>query len=204
MHIRLIPLVFVVSCLLVSSCASSYRNIYPSRLQYPEGRDEAVFSYRYNVLKEARNRKLAKKEDKRNLQVVAIKIVNTTGQTLVYETNFMIYSMEKEVRVLDPRTATAAIKQTVPTYLFYMLFTPMKLFVNNGTETRVTPIGYVLGPALAGGNMLVAASANKKFRTELENGSLFDRPIAPGETFYGLITIPDNQFMPLTLWVADR
>jgi hypothetical protein len=76
------------------------------------------------------------------------------------------------------------------------------LNIQTEKQSSSTPIGLVVGPALAGGNMLVAASANKHFSIELQNNSLIDRDIKAGETFYGLIAINDNGFMPLSLEVT--
>jgi hypothetical protein len=60
------------------------------------------------------------------------------------------------------------------------------------------PIGLVIGPGIALGNMFVASGANKRFREELLDNDLENRAIANGESFYGLITIKDNGFMPLS------
>jgi hypothetical protein len=73
------------------------------------------------------------------------------------------------------------------------------LNIQTEKQSSSTPIGLVVGPALAGGNMLIASSANKNFKTELLNNSIKDREIKAGETFYGLIAINDNGFMPLSL-----
>jgi hypothetical protein len=204
MNTRFVHLLLIISCIFASSCASTYKTINPSSIDFPQSEKDAIFSYKYNVLKESRNRKLMKKEDKRHMRIIAVKIVNTTDQTLLYGTNYKIFSMNREVRVLDPETAATVVKQTIPSYLWYLLFTPMRFTVTTPDRTSVTPIGLVLGPALAGGNMAVAANSNKKFRKELIASSIIERPIRPGETFYGLIAIQDNQFMPLTLNLAAR
>ena len=204
MNTRFVHLLLIISCIFAASCASTYKTINPSSIDFPHDEKDAIFSYKYNVLKESRNRKLMKKEDKRHMRILAVKIVNTTNQTLLYGTNYKIYSMNREVRVLDPETAAAVVKQTVPSYLLYLLFTPMRLTVTTPDRTSVTPIGFVLGPALAGGNMAVAANSNARFKKEMIASSIIERPIPPGETFYGLIAIQDNQFMPLTLNLTAR
>ena len=204
MNARFVHLLLIIFCIFASSCASSYKTINPSSIDFPQSEKDAIFSYKYNVLKESRNRKLAKKEDKRHMRIIAVKIVNTTDQTLLYGANYKIFSMNREIRLLDPETAAVVVKQRVPTYLLYLLFTPIRMTVTTPDRVSVTPIGLVLGPALAGRNMAVAASSNKRFRKELIASSIIERPIPPGETFYGLIAIQDNQFMPLTLNLAKR
>ncbi|MGO8055819.1 hypothetical protein, partial [Rhizobium leguminosarum] len=55
---------------------------------------------------------------------------------------------------------------------------------------------------ITAGNMIVAGSANKRFRSELEENNIIGREIKPGETFYGLISISDNSYMPLTMKIT--
>jgi hypothetical protein len=193
---KLLPSVLIVLC---TSCASTYKSILPQHLDYPVIEKESGFSYKYNVLKEAGNRKLAKKEDKARIRIVAIKLVNHTDRTLKYGSNFRILSGSREVTLLPPTAVTAAVKQTVPTYLLYLLLTPMRFNVETEKHSSSTPVGLILGPALAGGNIAIAATANKRFNAELFNNSIMDREIKAGETFYGLIGIQDNGFIPLSL-----
>jgi hypothetical protein len=197
-HATLLYLLLIV---LFSSCAATYKGIKPAAIRYPAIDEAATFSYKYNVVKEARNKKLAKKEEKKQIRIVAIQIYNNTGRTLRYGQNYRFYAAGSVVPLIDPLTAAAALKQTVPTYLLYLLLTPMRLTVTAGNKSSSTPIGYVIGPALALGNGAVAASANKRFKQELVNNSPLNRDIKAGETFYGLIAIRDNGFMPLTLKV---
>jgi hypothetical protein len=197
--LKLLCIALITLC---SSCASTYKSILPAHVDYPAIEKESGFSYKYNVLKEAGNRKLAKKEDKFRIRVVAVKLVNTTGHTLKYGYNYKITSGGREANLLSPPTVTASIKQTIPTYLLYLLLTPMRLNIQTEKQSSSTPIGLIIGPALAGGNMLIAGSANKHFSTELINNSLLDREIKAGETFYGLIAINDNGYMPLSLEIT--
>ena len=187
----------LVSAILFCSCAARYRTINPAAISYPEIESDSNFTYKYNVLKEAGNKKFAKKENKLYVRIVAIKLTNNTGQTLRYGHNYKIYAGTREASLFDPRKASKIIKQTVPTYFLYLLLTPMRL--NVGDESNSYPIGLVIGPAVTATNVAMAATANKKFRQELIDHDVFGREINNGETFYGLITIRDNGFMPLTL-----
>jgi hypothetical protein len=192
---KLPNLICIVIICILSSCAASYKRINPGNLKYPV-LDDSTFSYQYNVIQRAGNRKLAKKEAKSHMRVVAVKIFNNTGQTLEYRKNFRIYSGNTEVSVLSPVVASAGIKQTAGLHLLYLLLTPTTLNVDNSSSI---PIGLILGPGIALGNMFVASGANKRFREELLNNELENRQIANGESFYGLITIDDNGFLPLSL-----
>ena len=193
-------LLAAVLCIFLSSCAASYKPIMPSKVIYPSVDNGDQFSYRYNVLRLAGNKKLAKKEDKFNVRIVAIRIVNTSNRVLRYGYNFDLYSGDQRARLLEPNVVSATVKQSVPIYLLYLLLTPMTF----ETSSASIPIGYVVGPGVTAGNMIVAGSANKRFREELEENSIIEREIKPGETFYGLIGISDNSYMPLSLKMTGR
>jgi hypothetical protein len=191
---KLLNLICIVIICMLASCAATYKRINPAALKYPVFED-STFSYQYNVIQRAGNRKLAKKEGKSHMRVVAVKIINNTGQTLEYRKNFRIYSGNNEVSLLSPVVASAGIKQMAGLHLLYLLLTPMTLDVGN---SGAIPIGLVIGPGIALGNMFVASGANRRFREELLDHELENRQIANGESFYGLITINDNGFMPLS------
>jgi hypothetical protein len=194
---------FFVLVAVLSSCAASYKPVNPAGLNYPSLEAGNNFSYQYNVLRNAGNKRLANKEDKKGIRIVALKIVNTSAQTIKYGEHFKLYSGSSEVNPLPTPVVLQSIKQTVPTYLLYMLFTPLKLFTSDGEEVKVTPIGYVIGPALTLINVGISADANSKFKSELEFKSIINREIKAGETFHGLIAIYDNGFVPLTMKMKE-
>jgi hypothetical protein len=191
------------SCLF-AFCAASYRPISPSSLQFPQSTTSNNFAYKYDVLIQANNRKLAKKEMQSPIKVVAVKIVNNTSQTLKYGVNYKIYAGDREGNILAADAVTSQIKETVPTYLLYLLLTPTKLTVSTATSSNSYPIGLILGPTLTAINVGVSATANKHFRMELEEYSLQDKEIKPGETVYGLIGIESSGFAPLTLKITSN
>jgi hypothetical protein len=78
-----------------------------------------------------------------------------------------------------------------------LLLSPLQFYsgtttTSNGpyTETKAAnsfPIGLILGPGIAGGNMIAASSANKNFKKELIEFDINGKIIKKGETVYGLI-----------------
>jgi hypothetical protein len=143
---------------------------------------------------------LAKKADKFDIRIVAIRIVNNSKRVLRYGYNFDFYSGDHKARMLEPDIVSATVKQNVPIYLLYLLLTGMRF----ETSSASIPIGLVIGPGVAAGNMIVAGSANKNFRNELLENSIIDRDIKPGETFYGLIGITDNSYLPLSIKITGN
>lgn len=180
-----------------TSCASSYKMISPENTWYQSSgiNAEVDFSYKYDVLNERGNKKYAKKESKKYVKVVAVKIVNRSDQSFVFGKDMKVYSNNNSRAILEPHEIHQELKQSTPVYLLYLLLTFMQL--NTGDSS--TPIGLVVGPGITAGNMGVAASANAKFKRELESNFLNGRTIEAGETVYGLIGIIETGYNPLSL-----
>lgn len=188
-------LISIAIILLLTSCAATYKQINPPHLKFPAAYSDSLFSYQYDVLRRAGNRKIAKKEIKAYMNVVAVKIYNNTGQPLEYGRNYKIYSGNSEANLLGPEITSDIIKQKAGFHFFYLFFLPTTL--ESGTSSF--PLGLILGPALAIGNFAVAKTANRRFKDELFDFDIERKVIAPGETAYGLITLRDNGHLPLTL-----
>ena len=196
----IIGLIAIAIILILTSCAATYKKINPPLIKYPVIDEAGTFTYQYDVIRRAGNIKLAKKELKAYMHVVAIKIYNNTGETLEYGKNYKIFSGTQEAGLLGPEVTGDIVKQKSGYHLFYLLFTTMTINTDDGTGRGSSiPIGLALGPALAFGNMAVAATANKRFRSELLEFDIENKVIAPGETVYGLITLRENGHLPLTL-----
>lgn len=188
-------LICIAVILLFTSCAATYKKVNPPEVRYPVVFKDSLFSYQYDVIRRAGNRKIAKKEMKAFMHVVAVKIYNNTSQTLEYGKNYRIYQGETEASLLGPEITADVIKQKAGFHFFYLLFLGSTVETGSGSF----PIGLILGPALAIGNYAVARTANNRFKEELLDYDIERKVIAPGETVYGLITLRDNGHLPLTL-----
>ncbi|PWT78400.1 MAG: hypothetical protein C5B59_01820 [Bacteroidetes bacterium] len=180
------------------SCASGYKSISPETLEYhnQSTNDKIEFSYHYDVLRESRNKKYAKHELKNNLSLVAVKITNRTGHDINPMTDAVFYIANKPAYFVDQRIAEKKIRQGVPIYLLYLLLSPVTFNTTSGTSadgspnTNSFPIGLIVGPALAGTNMIIAGTANKSFKDEIENYSLY-KQVHEGETIFALVAFKD-------------
>lgn len=183
----------------LTNCASSYQTISPKSINYVSTKetDNVEFQYKYGVL----DKKYGKKETKKGIKLVAVKITNNSNKDVVFgEDAILTYENGTEISVLENEDVFKALKQNTASYLLYLLLTPVNLYTSeNGQETSSTPIGLVLGPGLAGGNMIVAGSANKKFKTEILENNIYGTLIKKGETKYGLIGIRTDTFDALKL-----
>ncbi|TBN00863.1 hypothetical protein EYD45_13635 [Hyunsoonleella flava] len=197
--------VAVLSVIIASvfSCASRYIAISPSTINYvSENKSEGLkLEYKYDLL----DKKYAKKEEKKGVKLVAVKITNNTESDLVFGKDFTLgYANGSDVHVMDLETTFRLLKQSPATHLFYLLLTPVNLYTtetSNGVQetTSSTPIGLVLGPGLAAGNMIAAGSANTKFKTEMQDNNVYGATIKSGETKVGLVGIKSYSYDALSI-----
>lgn len=191
---------FCIAISTLTNCASGYKMISPKTINYVSSseNDGVKLEYKYALL----NKKYKKKEVKRGVKLVAVKITNNSDKDIVFGKNTTLtYINGNEIFVMENTKVFTTLKQSVPIYLLYLLLTPMNLYTtgSDGQQTSSTPIGLVVGPALAGGNMIAAGSANKKFETELLDYNIYGTTIKKGETKHGLIGIKADSFDSLKL-----
>jgi hypothetical protein len=189
--------------MLLNSCASGYKKIKPETINYASKSIESniLLEYKYDLLE----RKYKKKETKKNINLIAVKLTNNTDKEIVLGRDFKL-SNEKgnEVNLIETEKLFKTIKQSPASYLWYLLLSPLQFYsgtttTSNGyyTETKLAntfPIGLIVGPGLAGGNMIAASSANKNFKNELMQFDLNGKAIKKGETVYGLIGLNSNSY----------
>ncbi|TMM30686.1 hypothetical protein FDT66_07955 [Polaribacter aestuariivivens] len=188
-----------------SSCASGYKTINPNNLNYrSKSTDNNVsLEYKYELLK----KKYKKKEIAKGVRLVAVKITNNSGKDLVFGQDIkLIYDDGTSPYIMETDNVFRSLKQSPASYLWYLLLTPMNLYTTsnqNGfqTQTSSTPIGLVVGPGLAGGNMIAASSANKKFENDLLEYNLNGVIIASGKTVSGLIGIRSDDYNAIKIKV---
>ncbi|WP_435139191.1 hypothetical protein [Formosa sp. A9] len=195
---------FCIALLTLNNCASGYKTIAPKTINYVSAteKDSIKLEYKYDVL----YKRYEKKEVKKGVKVVAVKITNNSKKDIKFGKDaVLIYENGSTVMVMDNDKVFSTIKQNPAIYLLYLLLTPINLYTtdtnSNGLqeETSSFPIGLILGPGIAGGNMIAASTANKKFKTELEEYKIHGQIIKQGETKYGLIGIKSDTFEALNL-----
>ncbi len=183
---------------LLGSCASGYKNINPSALNYiSNSTDKKVkLEYRYELL----DKKYKKKEIAKGVRLIAIKITNDSDKDLVFGKDIKLtHDDGSQLYIMENEKIFSSLKQNAASYLWYLLLTPMNLYTNetqNGiqTQTSSTPIGLIVGPGLAGGNMIAASTANKKFQEDLLKHNINGTTIKSGENISGLIGIRSDDF----------
>lgn len=205
---KLLKITFILSvAALLTSCASGYRAIAPNSLHYRSNASDqgVVLEYKYELLE----KKYKKKETKKDIRLAAIKITNNSGRDLVFGTDIKLtYGDGSELFIMETKKVYSSLKQSTASYLFYLLLTPLQLYKTesvNGVPTEITtvPIGLVIGPGVAGGNMIAASSANKKFKKDLQDNDLYGTTIKTGETVSGLIGIRTDDYPAINIKVTQ-
>ncbi len=197
--------IVLLTSLALTNCASNYKSINPNIITYASKSTSAssdlLLEYKYDVL----YKKYKKKETKHGLRLVAVKITNLSDKDLVLGKDLnLIQENQKPFNLLDSKEIYNEIKQIQGAYLLYLLLTPLRFYVtkdkNGFQDSNSVPIGYVIGPGLAIGNMVKASSSNRLFRNELKKFNLKDQTIKKGETTYGLIGIRSRNYDALNLY----
>lgn len=132
--------------------------------------------------------------------MIAVKITNNSEKELIFGKDIkLVYENGNEINTLETETVFKKIKQSPASYLWYLLLTPTQFNKTstssyNQTTTSSTPIGLLIGPGLAGANIIAASSANSNFKKELIEYDINGKTIKKGETVYGLIGINSSTY----------
>ena len=188
----------LVFIFLSGGCAQGYYALNPNNIAFNASNNLEYINlnYRYDILEEKGNTKLAKKARKRNIKLVAVQITNNTDKVINIGDNVAFYSGNTMMYPMDAVSVKNNLKQSVAGYLFYMLLTPLNISFN-GAEP--VPVGLLIGPVITGSNMIVAGSANKNLYKELLQYDVLSRDIRPRETVFGLVGFRNMDYVPLTL-----
>jgi hypothetical protein len=192
-------------CLLLSNCASSYKKIEPEILNYSSKNTKSgiTFEYKYDLL----TKKYKKKESGNRIKVVAVKITNTSDIDYVFgNTLNLTYENGDSVLLLENDQIFKIIRQRPASYLWYLLLSPIQFYSGTTTNsygvtepTNSFPIGLIVGPGIAAGNMIGASEANRNLKNDLIKYSMLGKTIKKGETVYGLVGIQSNGYETLKI-----
>lgn len=192
----------VLLAIFLSGCAAIYNPIEPAYLNYElAGNYQGLkLSYRYGVLAELNNKRFAKKESKNKLQVIALKIENTTDRSFVFEKDF-VFTSENQPLVLEENQKVAQLlkQKSWPSLAFLLFALTPQVQTTNGASVANFPAGLVAGPLLSLGNIIVKVNSNKQFQAELAYNTIVAKEIKPKETVYAIITIAAESPKPIEL-----
>jgi hypothetical protein len=152
------------------------------------------------------SKKYKKKELKKGVRLVAVRITNNSNKDLVFGQDIkLVYDDGTNPYIMENENVFSSLKQNTASYLLYLLLSPLQLIQTESsgfqTETKRTPIGLIIGPGLAGGNMIASSSANKKFEQDLLTYNINGATIKSGKSLSGLIGIRSDDFNSIKIKV---
>lgn len=198
--LKFIVLSFIT--LTITSCATKYKATNPTTTPYYQKSEgiNATIAYKYDILRS----KYSRKEDRKDLHVVAAQITNTSDKDLILGDNLFIADEKGTVKTIStPNELYKSLKQLPGTHFFYLLLSPVRFNTfstdqyGNQHVNNSIPVGYLLGPGLSLGNYFTAKKANKNFKENITEYFIDGAVIKPGETISGLIGINGKSREPL-------
>ena len=195
---KLSKIVFLfLAVFLISSCASPYKLINPSLVDFKvkNSTDDVSIKYKYNLLHKA----YAKKEKRRGVELVAVQIINNSDKDLIFGQDLSLTNYDgSKLYIMDKENAYESLKQSQAPFLFYLLFPPIRIDPLSGIETQYrleySKRSHLIGPILMLINILSVEVENKHFKEELDSSYLENQTIKMGDTLSGLIGIKSNSY----------
>lgn len=187
--------VLILCILLTFSCASTYKPVNLTSYAYDRSyliKDSLQVSYQYNIQQLSGNRRYARKEKKRNMTSVAVKIKNLSASPVTLTRNtFQVYSENQAANIYSPVEYSKKVKQRVGLHLLHSLWGPWALSwkEDSNGETNFNFIYIPVGAIVGIGNSVRASNANKQNRATQEQNEIWNKRIDAGQTLYGLIAI---------------
>jgi len=201
MRTKLLALACIAA--IFSGCAGSYHPVRVKNLSYSSVTEDhgIEMQYKYDILREAGNKKYAKKELKKNIRLVAVEFTNNSDRPINFKEDIEIYSGDRKIIPLEPAYAKKELKQIAPLYLLWSLLwvTINKCDDHGDCSSTPLPVGAAIGIV----NMAIAAGANKNLGEELVRYNLLDKTIEPGQTVNGIISIAIESGQPLELRMKE-
>lgn len=185
-----LSVLFAVSLL---GCAPMYHPIQPLGLRFDTtpaelANGQVSISYRYNVLKESRNRRYAKEERFNGVSLIGIRIDNNSNDTLYFPDDITVFAGRDTLYLLTEWETREIIRQRK--------HTDRDLYL----EGDMSDILFSIGENVI--NSGIEMKANEHFADELATFYLMPSYIAPGTSTIGLLTVDVKSGTPLVFEIA--
>ena len=184
-------------CFFLAGCAGNYSALELKSLDYTKGQGASPkyqTEYRYDVLTKHSNKKYAKKEDRTNIRLVAVKFTNNSDAP-VNGNELRVFSGDQEITLVDKETVYKKLKQGSAIYLLYLPLIMTKTECGRGPyggcETKMLfPIGVPISLL----NILVSATSNANFKKDLSIYDFKNKTIKPGQSEYVVIAVRNANY----------
>jgi hypothetical protein len=193
-------LVLVPFSICVISCASSYKPFNLRDYQYSSGHnilDSLSISYAPGLQGISDNGWYARKERKYKMTALAVRIENSSSTPLTISNEDLRVSVGDQTRKLfSPEEYSAHVKQRVGIHLLHTLYGPwitvstVDQYGRSETDVYFIPVGAVIGII----NATKASKANRSNAADIRRLQIWNKPIKPGETIYGVILTEGRRY----------
>jgi hypothetical protein len=195
--------IIALVAMMTMCCASTYKPVAVESFEFSNAytlNDTLRISYQYDVQKTTGNKRYARKERKRKMASVAVKIENiSSAPVTITRNNFKVYAENKARDVYTPAAYAKKVKQRVGMHLLHSLWGPWAMsWQEKDGETEFHFIYIPVGAIVGVGNAIRASNANKQNLRTQEDNEIWNRSINSGETLYGLIALPSSEKDTLT------
>ncbi len=176
-----------IAVVFISSCARPYRKINMSAIPFKEFREETKISYsvRQGVLFNMKDYFFARREQKKNMSLMAFKIVNKTDLPL--NINDLQFSCGAVIPISTIPVADFynAIKQKAALYWLYSV--GVVVYPRPPKEDKkFIPLPF--GLPMAAANFAIAYKSNKKMQHDFQLLDLTNKVIQPHDSIQGILT----------------
>ncbi|MFN8294886.1 MAG: hypothetical protein U0T69_01765 [Chitinophagales bacterium] len=184
---RTTTLYLFIAIVLISGCARPYRKINMSSIPFKDYRTENKISYsvRQGVMYNMKNFFYAKKEQKKNVSLMAFKIVNKSE--LPININDLQFSCGASVPIMpvkmDEYYNTVKQKSAL-----YWLYSPGVVVYPRPPKGSGKFIPLPFGLPIAAANFAIAYKANKKMQHDIQMLDLANKVIQPNDSIQGILT----------------
>ncbi len=193
---------YLVTAFLISSCASTYSPLTVEEVSLSktvEG-DQISYAYDLQAFSKRVNKRYTKKEENKNLSVVAFELTNNTGDTL-RPADDLVFRLNKNVlKTYNRQESFKLLKQNEIMHLLYFL---IAIPAPTSLTTAQLVLKAGLGVVLANFSMIKASSANRKLKAELYEGDILTQKIPDGETARGIIVFQGRLFGDIEVSLKD-
>lgn len=178
----------LLATLLGAGCAAHYHYIEPANVRFEEtaatlAGDQIEVAYRYDVLREAGNRRYARKERQSGIALLALRIQNHGPDTLFLPDDFLVTTGPETLYLLPLEEAAETLSQTTAEE------------AGSGAVEVEVPSGLAVTRDIF--NAFTQVKANIRLAKEMEEHYLLPGALPPGCTVTGLLALPVASGAPL-------
>jgi len=194
---------------LITGCARTYHVINPSILHHENKKTlkkDVDISYLYNVQNLMQNKPYERKENKKNIHLLSVRIENNSNSPItITKENFQIKtSSGKEIKIIDPLLYSKTIRQYSETFLLFYGLSGIGYewgTVNGESYSKLTysPLNLIIGI----GNTIFAENSNAKQKKNLIENDIFNKTIHPHSSITGLIAVYTLSYPELNFFYFD-